>query len=54
MKVFDDIKNFVDPKTNKNINYWLKQNGLELKVPSEEFLKKNIDDINFVFNNFVL
>jgi hypothetical protein len=51
MKIFDVIKNYVEPSTNKNINYWLEKNGLQLKVPNRKFLEKNIDDIRFVLSN---
>jgi len=54
MKIFSDIKNYIEPDTNRRINYWLEQHGLQLKVPSVEFIKKNIDDINFVFDNLEL
>ena len=51
MKIFSDIKNYIEPNTNRKINYWLEQHGLQLKVPSTEFIHKNIDDIKFVFKN---
>ena len=54
MKIFSDIKNYVEPNTNRKINHWLEQHGLQLKVPSVEFIKKNIEDIKFVFENLPL
>jgi hypothetical protein len=54
MRIFSDIKNYIEPETNRRINYWLEQHGLQLKVPSVEFIQKNIDDIKFVFDNLEL
>lgn len=50
-KAFNKIKSFRDEGTGRDINYWLNKYGLTISIPSEDFLKKNLEDVNFVLDN---
>jgi len=55
-KVLENIKNFTKQteEGKKDINYWLNKHGLSLTKPSNEYIAKNIEDIEFAIENLPL